>query len=230
MQLTERMKMIAGLIKECDVLADVGCDHAYITIEAVKSGRAKKAYAMDVRKGPLERAAANIKAAGLDGRIETVLSDGLKGLGEKVSQVIVSGMGGMLICRILDEGKEKLKECERLILSPQSDRAEVRRKLHEMGFYICREADCHDSGKYYQCICAEHGEEKYEREIFYEYGKLLLEEKSEELIRHLKQKKAKTTAVEQSIRRADPDIAVLPSELIKEMDSIDDALKFIGKG
>ena len=61
-------------------VADVGCDHGYISIYLVQSGIADSAIAMDVRKGPLSGAAGNISEYGLDGSIVTRLSDGLKEL------------------------------------------------------------------------------------------------------------------------------------------------------
>ena len=228
MQLGSRMEMIAGCLKDCKVLADVGCDHAYITINAVQMGRAERAYAMDVRTGPLERAAANIKTAGLEGRISTVLSDGLDKLPEPADEIIITGMGGMLVCRILEEGRDKLAACKRLILSPHSDRAQVRRKLHELGFIIVSESDCIEDGKYYQCICAEHGHEKYEPEIFYEFGVFLLENRSDNLIKYLKTKKNKTTAVENEIRTKNGDDAELPAELLRQKATIEKALMFMG--
>lgn len=152
--LSIRMKMIAGLCRKCGVLADIGCDHAYISIYLAENGLADKVYAMDLRPGPLERAAANIETAGLAGRVSTVLSDGLENLPEPADTVIISGMGGILICKILSEGSEKLSKTERLILQPQSDRTQVRKMLADMGYIIEDEADCFDDGKYYQAILA----------------------------------------------------------------------------
>ena len=228
-KLGNRMEMIAEMISDCRVLADVGCDHAYITIKAVKDGKAETAYAMDINEGPLARAAANIDAAGLSDRIHTVLSDGLDKIPESADEIIISGMGGMLITRILEEGKEKLAKCRRLIVSPQSDRAAVRKKIHELGFLITDDRDCFDEGKYYQCICAEHGREKYEWDMFYEYGVFLLESRSENLIRYLMNKKKKITEAEQSYRMAKEDETALPAELLSQKNSIEAALKFMGQ-
>ena len=230
MQLSERMKMIADMLKACDVLADVGCDHAYITIDAVKSGRAKRACAMDVRQGPLDNAAANIKAAGLGGKISTVLSDGLNELPGTADEIMITGMGGGLTCSILERGREKLERCKRLIVSPHSDRAMVRKKIHELGFIIVSESDCIEDGKYYQCIAAEHGREKYEPEIFYEYGVFLLENRSENLIRYLRDKKEKSTAVERDFREKNGIVAKLPPEFMKQKSMIESALRFMGIG
>ena len=61
-------------------VADVGCDHAYISIYMMEHQIANRVIAMDINKGPLERAAANIEKYGYKEQIETRLSDGLEAL------------------------------------------------------------------------------------------------------------------------------------------------------
>ena len=64
-----------------------------------------------------------------------------------------------------------------LILQPQSEIDKVRRYLEEAGYMIVKEDMVFEDGKYYPVMKAELGEMHYEQEIFYEYGKLLLEKK-----------------------------------------------------
>ena len=101
-QLPKRLETIIERMPASGCIADIGCDHAYVAIEAVRRGKAARALACDVRKGPLQQAAEHILCAGLAGKIETRLSDGL----EKVAPgeadcVIIAGMGGPLMERIL---------------------------------------------------------------------------------------------------------------------------------
>lgn len=79
-KLSKRLETILGMLENCGGLLDVGCDHGYTSIEAVRRGSARRAVAADVAKGPLSAAAAHIKEAGLSGQIETRLSDGLREL------------------------------------------------------------------------------------------------------------------------------------------------------
>lgn len=55
MELSKRLEMVAGLVTQ-ERIADIGTDHGYVPIYLYKQGRIKKAYACDVRKGPLENA------------------------------------------------------------------------------------------------------------------------------------------------------------------------------
>ena len=80
MKLSDRLEMIASFVEPGNRLADIGTDHGYVPIYLVQTGRVPSALAMDVRKGPLLRAEEHIREAGLSGRIQTRLSDGLKKL------------------------------------------------------------------------------------------------------------------------------------------------------
>ena len=90
------------------IVADIGTDHGYIPIYEVLTGRAGYAYACDVAEGPLGRARDNVSLYNVGDRVQTVLSDGLKGLKNIKDNIpeaiVIAGMGGSLICRILSEG------------------------------------------------------------------------------------------------------------------------------
>lgn len=177
--LSKRLVAIASYVEKGAVLADVGTDHGYIPIILAKAGILRKGYAMDINQGPLDKADGNIHAYHVSDQVTTVLSDGLNKLSDSaVNHIIIAGMGGMLISRILEVDKAKLKDVKRLILSPHHDIELVRRKVHELGFSIIHEEMIYD-GQFYNIIVCEHGVEVYERDLEYRYGKILLEGKSE---------------------------------------------------
>ena len=187
-KLSERLSAIAACVPAGRSLADVGTDHGFLPIYLVKKGIAPRAVAMDVRKGPLERAQAHIREEGLEERIETRLSDGLAALAPGEAEVIVlAGMGGKLILRILENDREKALLAKKLVLSPQSELPEFRRGLESLGFFISREQILKDEGKYYAVMEAEPGDRPCGREIFYLFGKDPVEEKSPVLLEYLDQ-------------------------------------------
>ena len=146
-QLPKRLETIIERMPASGCIADIGCDHAYVAIEAVRRGKAARALACDVRKGPLQQAAEHILCAGLAGKIETRLSDGL----EKVAPgeadcVIIAGMGGPLMERIL---QGRLADFGHFVLSPQSEIPHFRRFLLTEGMQIDEETMLIDEGKYY---------------------------------------------------------------------------------
>lgn len=151
MNLSKRLRTAYDMVTDGSVVADIGCDHAFLSIALVSGGKAVRAFACDVNEGPLKKAEANIKATGLSDRIRTVLSDGLCSLDEPVDSIVICGMGGSLIISILEKSLEKVKAARELILSPQSDIAKVRIWLYEHGFSLLKETAVTDAGKYY-CV------------------------------------------------------------------------------
>ena len=82
MELSKRLRMNASFVTPGNRLADVGTDHGYIPIALVQTGKVSRAIAMDINKGPLERAALHIREQHLEDRITTRLSDGMTALKE----------------------------------------------------------------------------------------------------------------------------------------------------
>ncbi len=189
-KLSKRLERIASFVRAGSRVADIGTDHGYVPIWLLQRGICQTALAMDVRKGPLERAREHVENMGLSGKIELRLSDGLEKLryGE-ADTVIIAGMGGKLTCRILEQGRhvwEKWSEDrERFILSPQSEQDEVRRFLKKNGFKIIREAMLEDEGKYYVIIEASRGAMSSLREQDYRFGADLIKKKDPTLLEYL---------------------------------------------
>ncbi|MCI1960243.1 MAG: class I SAM-dependent methyltransferase [Clostridia bacterium] len=178
MELSKRLSAVANEVLY-DTIADIGTDHGYLPVYLIKNDKIKKAIACDVNKGPLEKAAENIKLSGLENEIKIRLGDGLSCVSENEAEtIVIAGMGGILICKILDEGKSALKTVKQLVLQPQRDFYCVRKKAHEHGFKIINEVMVFDAGKYYNIINAVKGVEKYSSEKDYFFGKILLEKKT----------------------------------------------------
>ena len=173
MELSSRLKTIASFVSEGMCVADIGTDHGYIPIYLTSEGMTDKAYAMDVNRGPLERAGENIRKEGLDGRIECILSDGMEKLPIDADSVVIAGMGGDLMEQILMGGGDRLFRLSELVLSPQSHWEKVRRFLHSHGFAIEKEALIKEDGKYYIVIKAVRGRESYRESWQYSYGTYL---------------------------------------------------------
>ncbi|MCI8822321.1 MAG: SAM-dependent methyltransferase [Lachnospiraceae bacterium] len=189
MQLSRRMQKLASLVTEGNRLADVGTDHGYIPIALVQAGKIPSAIAMDVNRGPLARAEAHIREAGLATYIETRLSDGLRELGaEDADTVLIAGMGGMLILRILTEGIPHLSGVEELILQPQSDVYRVRDWLQKHGYRVETEELVEEDGKYYPMMRAVRGQERRMEQAELYYGKAEVQRSPEVLRSYLETK------------------------------------------
>lgn len=148
--LSKRLKALANMVTDGNRLADIGTDHGYIPIYLCQTGKIPFALAMDIGKGPLQQAQTHIAEHGLSEQIKTRLSDGMSALqfGE-ADTILIAGMGGGLVMKILSEGAEKLTGKEELILQPQSEIALVREFLRVRNFQILNEDMILEDGKYY---------------------------------------------------------------------------------
>ena len=148
--LSKRLKALANMVTDGNRLADIGTDHGYIPIYLCQTGKIPSALAMDIGKGPLQQAQTHIAEHGLSEQIKTRLSDGMAALqfGE-ADTILIAGMGGGLVMKILSEGAEKLTGKEELILQPQSEIALVREFLRVRNFQILNEDIILEDGKYY---------------------------------------------------------------------------------
>lgn len=189
--LSKRLRKVIELAATGRAVADVGCDHGYISIELVGEGCFEKAYAMDIRKGPLSIASSNIAKYELTDRIETILSDGIRKLpiGE-ADTMIVAGMGGALNIKILQQDMDKCRLMKRIVLQPQSEIHLVRKFLIENSFAIEEEAAVWDEGKFYQMFVTRYDanhtfSEDEQSEVALHYGSKLLDRRDKALHQYL---------------------------------------------
>ena len=73
---------------------------------------------------------------------------------DDADDIVIAGMGGILISEILTAAEWVKNEKYKLILQPQSHDEDVRRYLFANGFNITDEAVCFEDGKIYICIGA----------------------------------------------------------------------------
>ena len=140
-------------------VADIGTDHGYLGIYLLQSGAARHVIACDLRKDPLENARRNAKLFGVDGEMELRLSDGLeKILPDEVDTVVMAGMGGDLIQKILSQCPWRKREGLQFMLQPQSAGNVLRRWLCEAGFEIQREEPVQDGHFLYTVMDIRQGE------------------------------------------------------------------------
>lgn len=195
-RIPKRMLAIANLVDNSKVLADVGCDHAYISINLLENGKAERIIASDLREGPLNIARDNIRLYGFEDRIETRLCAGLCGYeAGEVDTILISGMGGMLVKEILSESIDVVRRADTLILEPQSDLRVVRAYLKDIGFEIIDEDMLNEGGKYYQIMKAVKSKERMEvcedigAMAENEFGPILIKKKHPVLLEFLKKRK-----------------------------------------
>ena len=166
-QLDRRLARMAELMTPGGIGIDVGADHGYLSVSLVASGKAKRMLATDIRPGPLSSAERCIRENGLQDRIGTMLTDGLNGVPlEGATDILIGGMGGLLIAEILQARLPELKGFN-LVLQPMTQAGALRQWLCENGFEIVCERCAVAASKAYSIINARYDGVKRECDPFF---------------------------------------------------------------
>lgn len=155
MRLTSRIKYVLSFCEKSAHTVDVGTDHGFLAVALIDHGIAERVTATDLNKGPLSNAEKLIKWFALDDKIDTKLTDGLKGVkGEDIDQVVIAGMGGELIARIIDDSPLVKNERVHLVLQPMTKIPDLRRYLAASGFRTLRQGAVFDESHIYETVTA----------------------------------------------------------------------------
>lgn len=177
MKLTDRLLKIASLVDKDKKIADIGTDHGYIPVYLLNQNKIQYAILGDVNKGPLENAKKEVNKNKLQDKVDLRLGSGIEILKEnEVDEIIIAGMGGMLINDILKANEKVAKTTEKLILQPMQAPEELRMFLYQNGYKILDEHLVREEHRLYEIIvCKYEGLTQQEVDpIYYEVGQKLI--------------------------------------------------------
>lgn len=156
-KLDPRLLTIAEMVRTDGKICDIGTDHALLPCYLYEQG-ARDIIAADVNDGPLKAAAATIIHYGAEKYIRVIKSDGLRSV-PPCDDVIVAGMGGELIGRIVSECTF-VTDNTRFILQPMTKAHLLRRELYKNGFEIIEERTAQSAGKVYTVMLVKYSGNK----------------------------------------------------------------------
>ena len=119
-----------------DRVADLGCDHGYLSIHLLKNNIASSVIASDINEGPLQSAVRNAEKYGVTNNIRFYLSDGAQSIPREFDCLIIAGMGGDTMISILEAAPWLRNKQYRLVLQCQTRTAMLRKYLSEKGWHI----------------------------------------------------------------------------------------------
>ncbi|MBQ3131865.1 MAG: SAM-dependent methyltransferase [Clostridia bacterium] len=147
------------MINSAHHAADIGCDHGRLSVALLQQGRAKQVTASDISEPSLEKARLLAQKCSLSDKMHTVVSDGISHLSIGCADaIIIAGMGGELIARILSAAPDVAHSTDAIVMQPMRGVEELRRFLRENSFRIVDERLVLDAGRIYQIISAAPGE------------------------------------------------------------------------
>jgi tRNA (adenine22-N1)-methyltransferase len=153
--MNRRIKSILECIDpSCQGVVDVGTDHGILPVSLALLGYQGNILATDIRKGPLLHAINSAEQAGVSDRISFTLCDGLiEEFCERIDTIVIAGMGGDLICSIIDRADWVLDPRYFLILQPMTKPEVLRYYLINNGFRIEKEIHLSERGHLYSILC-----------------------------------------------------------------------------
>jgi len=229
-KLSERLLSMAAYVGPGEAVADIGTDHGLLPIFLHEHGISNKLILCDVAEGPLEKARHNIREYAPAFSPDLRLGDGLIPLAPgEVDTVVIAGMGGELIMRILAEDPVKTKSFKKFILQPRTLPNKLRKFLFFNDFAIVDESLVRERGRICEVIVVtplsapaftpRQKEEKaaaMERELAFEISPLLLAKKDPCLEAFLHKKIEKEQNIVSHIRANGRNVGYLKTEWAKK--------------
>lgn len=186
--LTNRLKEVLAYINPSDKLADIGCDHGYLALEAINKGL-KLVQLVDNKEKPLAVAKKNLVDYESKAKVVYTLASGLTNILDEINVVAICGIGGDLISMILNDSIDIAKKMNSLILQANTKVRDLREYLNKHSFEIIDEKIVYDKGKFYQIIKCSYQENAHcLSEIEIKYGPKLIKNKTNVFIDFLKYK------------------------------------------
>ena len=142
--ISDRLLACAAFVAPGDRVADIGCDHGYLSIYLLTKGIARSCIAADINEQPLQSAVRNAEKYGVQDNISFHLSDGVQSIPRDFSCMVCAGMGADTMVSILEAAPWLQNSCYRLILQCQSKTPLLRRYLSDQGWRISEEAVLRD--------------------------------------------------------------------------------------
>lgn len=156
--ISNRLLLCAEFVPRGTRAADIGTDHGYLAVYLLREGICPFVTAADLREQPLQKARENAARFGVSENMQFFLSDGLQSIPPGAADtIIMAGMGGDLMVRILEAAPWVCDARYTLILQPQSAGQALRQYLSVHGFAIDREALAQDGHFLYTVLRARKG-------------------------------------------------------------------------
>ena len=211
-----RLEAIVDLCPTVKKIADIGCDHGYVTAELVLQDKAEVVVATEKSEDCLNKAVILADSINISPFVSFRQGDGFKALTkhDKVNLAIIAGMGGAEIIKILDGRPRHLYN---FVLQPMKDAPMLRQYLMENGFKILVDKLVKEDDKYYDVLSVTRGREQLaDLEIC--FGKTNFTENYELFYQYLTEKQKKLLDLK-------AEVGELSKKLSGELNNIEEALK-----
>ncbi len=184
--MTDRLNKIFELLPNCDLFADIGCDHGYMAKAMLDSGKANRVIVSDISAKCLKKAQELLLEDIKSGRAQSVVSNGFENV-KGCDLSLIAGMGGEEIVSILLSAKSLPNK---LVLQPMKNADKVRVAVVNLGYKIERDFVFKSGGKFYDIMLLSIGQDSLTEEEI-EFGRTNVKERPKAFIEMLEFKLSK---------------------------------------
>ena len=154
-----RLEKISSYISNDELVLDVGCDQALLSIMLAKRGIFS--IASDLRENIIKKAQKNVPED-LKKYITFRVGDGITLNSDETNYtLVISGMGSYLILKILNSTPRKFKK---IITISNNNHDILRKNMLDLGYIIDKEEIIKEKNKYYNLIIFKEGKTEYTKE------------------------------------------------------------------
>lgn len=211
MNISKRLKTISDFVIKGNIVADVGADHGLVEKYLIENEISPKVIAIENKIGPFDILKNALKNTG---KVEILLSDGIKDINSEVKTVIVAGMGGINVVNILTNNPKKLINVDQIIIDAHRDQSLVRSEIIKLGYKIQKEEIVFEQNKFYNIISFIKGKSKYNKtQLEWGYNVDKLEIFDDYKKHHLNLLKKKVKALENSKNFNEKDVIKLKNKI-----------------
>lgn len=203
--LSSRLQQIVPFLRTGTCFADIGSDHAHLPCYVCLSDQTATAIAGEINGGPYQHAVETVENHQLQGRVKVRQGDGLEVIADDaVEQVVIAGMGGILIQSILENGRGMLAGVERIITQPNTGAMNVRKWLSANRYQIVDETIIEEKGHIYEMVVADKQADGCpvlsERELL--FGPVLLTRRSQAFVKKWRYEHDKVLQIIKQMKQA----------------------------
>ena len=167
LHLGARLEAIVDLCPTTKKIADIGCDHGYVTAELILEDKAKMVVATEKSEQCLNKGIILANSISIAPFISFRQGDGFEPITkyDKIDCAVIAGMGGEEIIQILQNKPRRLFD---FVLQPMKDTVKLREYLLQNHFKIEVDKLVKDGDKFYNVIKTTHGRDRMsDIEVFF---------------------------------------------------------------
>ena len=154
--LTPRLEVVPDMVGRVNSVADIGCDHGRLSAALLQRGCAEHIHACDISAESLQKARDLLEYIGQKDHVSFYCGDGLSALPVGAFDgVLLLGMGGTLMTRILDAVEQPLHGARFGIFQPMRAQSDIREYLYQHCYHITDDRIVAEQGRLYQVFRAE---------------------------------------------------------------------------